>query len=363
MADNRAESDGESSVEPSTETSIQPSGARATGRDPTEWRLRQPLTGKLLVALLVATVLLAISFQRMDLGRGVVSTPDAVGKGVDFLDAAWPVRLERARRVERMVALGQMRAPGSQLPTNPAQRAGWREMIDPEDLPLFAYIEDRPRNARVADSPREPFYIERFGYLSKCLWLMLDTIEMAIWGTLMAIVLALPLGVLGARNYTFGRWVYLAARGTCSFVRAIPELIVALILVIMYGPGPVAGILALGFHTSGFLGKFFADDIENADPGPQDALRSTGANRLKVLRMAVLPQVLPQYVAYIQYIVERNVRTATILGVVSAGGIGFELMARFSNGEYDAVATILCIVFITVFALEQATQFLRQKLI
>jgi phosphonate transport system permease protein len=186
---------------------------------------------------------------------------------------------------------------------------------------------------------------------------------MALWGTIMAIVLAIPLGVMGARNYAYGRWMYLGARAICSFVRAIPELIVALILVIMYGPGPVAGILALGFHTSGFLGKFFADDIENADPGPQDALRSTGGNRFKVLRMAVVPQVLPQYVAYIQYIVERNVRTATILGVVSAGGIGFELMARFRNGEYDAVATILCIVFITVFALEQATQYLRQKLI
>ena len=125
----------------------------------------------------------------------------------------------------------------------------------------------------------------------------------------------------------------------------------------------MAGILALGFHTSGFLGKFFADDVENSPPGPQNALRSTGGNRVKVLRLAVLPQVLPQYVAYVQYILERNVRTATILGVVSAGGIGFELMARFKNGEYDAVATILIIVFVTVFALEHLTQRLRARLI
>lgn len=337
--------------------------APPSSRPAEEWRLRQPLTPRLLIALLLATVLLAISFQRMGLGRGLAETGHAVGRGVEFLDDAWPIRLERARRVQRLVDIGEMRPPGVAPPSDPAELSRWRKMLDPDDLPLFSYIEDRPRNPRVADSPREPFYVERFGYLEKCLWLMLDTIEMAIWGTLLAILLAIPLGVLGARNYTFGRWVYLAARGTCSFVRAIPELIVALILVIMYGPGPVAGILALGFHTSGFLGKFFADDIENADPGPQDALHSTGANRFKVLRMAVLPQVLPQYVAYIQYIVERNVRTATILGVVAAGGIGFELMARFSNGDYDAVATILCIVFITVFALEQMTQFLRQKLI
>jgi phosphonate transport system permease protein len=191
---------------------------------------------------------------------------------------------------------------------------------------------------------------------------MLDTIEMAIWGTLLAIFLAIPLGFFAARNYAPARWMYTLSRGLCSLVRAIPELIVALILVIMYGPGPVAGILALGFHTSGFLGKFFADDIENADPGPQEALRSTGGNRVKVLRMSVVPQVLPQYIAYIQYILERNVRTATILGVVSAGGIGFELMARFKNGEYDAVATILILVFVTVFALEHGTQYLRNKL-
>jgi phosphonate transport system permease protein len=192
---------------------------------------------------------------------------------------------------------------------------------------------------------------------------MVDTIEMAIWGTLLSILLALPLGFFAARNYTTGPIAYNLSRALCSLVRAIPELIVALILVIMYGPGPVAGILALGFHTSGFLGKFFADDIENAEPGPQQALRATGGNRVKVLRLAVLPQVLPQYVAYIQYILERNVRTATILGVVSAGGIGFELMARLRNGEYDAVATILIIIFISVFALEQATQRLRARLI
>lgn len=330
-----------------------------------DWKLRQPFGPRLILVLIVAAVLMAISFTRVELHHGVMRTGKALREGAQFVAQAWPVRLEEARRVERMVQLGEMRGAGAQPPEagDRAARDRWDRMIDPDDLPTFARIEERPVNPRVSGSPVEPFYVERFGYLAKCLSLMVETIEMALWGTVMCVVLALPLGFFAARNYTSGRFTYHAARALCSLVRAVPELIVALILVIMYGPGPVAGILALGFHTSGFLGKFFADDIENAEPGPQQALRATGANRVKVLRLAVLPQVLPQYVAYVQYILERNVRTATILGVVSAGGIGFELMARLRNGEYDAVSTSLIVIFVTVFALEQATQRLRARLI
>jgi phosphonate transport system permease protein len=315
--------------------------------------------------LLGVSVVMAISFTRVELHRGAAATPTALSRGAEFVSQAWPVRLEEARRVERMIQLGEMRGPDAR-PPDPSDRqavARWEQMIDPADLPMFARIEDRPINPHIPGSPVEPFYVERFGYLGKCISLMIDTIEMALWGTILSILLAAPLGFFAARNYSPGSATYHAARALCSLVRAIPELILALILVIMYGPGPVAGVLALGFHTSGFLGKFFADDIENADPGPQQALRATGANRVAVLRMAVLPQVMPQYVAYVQYILERNVRTATILGVASAGGIGFELMARFRNSEYDAVSTILIVVFVTVFALEQATQRLRARLI
>ncbi|MCG8421805.1 MAG: phosphonate ABC transporter, permease protein PhnE [Proteobacteria bacterium] len=329
------------------------------------WRLRQPYGKRFVLISLVAAILLSISFTRVDLHKGVADTGEAVGKGIEFLKQAFPVRVETARRVERLVQLGKMRAADA-VPPDPADLEAterWHQMIDPHNLPVFSYIEDRPVNRHLPDSPIEPFYVERFGYLTKCLNLMIDTVEMAIWGTILSVFLAIPLGFFSARTYTPWRFTYTLGRAACSLVRVIPELIVALILVVMYGPGPVAGILALGFHTSGFLGKFFADDIENTPPGPQDALRSTGGNRIKVLLLAVLPQVMPQFVAYVQFILERNVRTATILGMVSAGGIGFELMARFDNGEYDAVATILILIFITVFTLEHVTQYLRGKLI
>jgi phosphonate transport system permease protein len=333
-------------------------------RPPGSWQLRQPYGPGTVLVLLVAVVLLGLSFKHVELDRGVAQTGSAVSKGVEFVRQAWPLRIENARRVSRMIQLGELRAPGA-APPAPGDRDAserWEHMIDPADLPPFSYIEERPTQPHRADSPVEPFYVERFGYLQKCLSLMLDTVEMAIWGTILAILLAVPLAILGARNYTFAGWLYVGARGVCSLVRAIPELIVALILVVMYGPGPVAGILALGFHTCGFLGKFLADDIENVDPGPQEALRATGGNRVQVLRLAVLPQIMPQVIAYVQYILERNVRTATILGVVGAGGIGFELMGRFENGEYGSVTTVLLVVFLAVFLLEQATQALRKKL-
>ncbi|WP_255964271.1 PhnE/PtxC family ABC transporter permease, partial [Staphylococcus aureus] len=125
--------------------------------------------------------------------------------------------------------------------------------------------------------------------------------------------------------YTFNRATYVTARGIVSLLRAVPELISALFLVLAYGFGPIAGVLALALHACGFLGKFYAEDIETADDKPQEALRAISANKLKIMRFAVLPQVMPQFVAYTLYVLDRNVRMATVVGLVGAGGIGQEL--------------------------------------
>jgi phosphonate transport system permease protein len=192
---------------------------------------------------------------------------------------------------------------------------------------------------------------------------MLQSLEIALWGTFLALAAGLPLAYLGARGYAPHRVVYVLSRTTSSYFRAVPELVSALILVLAFGFGPMAGVLALGFHSAGFLGKFFADDVENADRGPQEALFAVGANKLKVLRHAVLPQVLPQYIAYTQYILERNVRMATVIGVVGAGGIGIELKGRFDMFDFGHVSTILLVIFVTVLLLEQISQRLRGRLI
>jgi phosphonate transport system permease protein len=122
-------------------------------------------------------------------------------------------------------------------------------------------------------------------------------------------------------------------------------------------------MLALGIHSAGFLGKFYAEDIEDADRKPQEALVALGAGKLRVLRAAVLPQVLPSYVAYTLYILDRNVRMATVVGLVGAGGIGLELKGRFDMFEYDHVGTILVAIFTTVLILDQISARLRARLI
>jgi phosphonate transport system permease protein len=119
----------------------------------------------------------------------------------------------------------------------------------------------------------------------------------------------------------------------------------------------------LGFHAAGFFGKFYAEDIENADKGPQEALFAIGASKLKVLWFGVLPQVLPQYIAYTLYILDRNVRMATVIGIVGAGGIGQELKGRYEMFNYGHVSTILLVLFITVFLLDRLSARLRARLI
>ena len=150
-----------------------------------------------------------------------------------------------------------------------------------------------------------------------------------MWGTLLAMLIGAPLAFFGARNLSPHPLLVTLSRAVVSLLRAIPELISALFFVLAYGFGPIAGVLALALHAAGFLGKFYAEDIENADTGPQEALRAIGANRLKLLRYAMLPQVLPQYIAYTLYILDRNVRMATVIGLVGAGGIGLELKGRY----------------------------------
>jgi phosphonate transport system permease protein len=209
---------------------------------------------------------------------------------------------------------------------------------------------------------RKQVLVQRFGYVLTVLWKMVETIEIALWGTVLAIVVGLPLAFLSARNLVPNRWINLATRAVVSLFRAVPELISALFLVLAYGFGPIAGVLALGIHSTGFLGKFYAEDIENTDPKAQEALEAIGANKLKLFRFAILPQVMPQYIAYTFYILDRNVRMATVIGLVGAGGIGQELKGRYDLFNYGHVGTILVAIFLLVLALDQLAARLRKGL-
>jgi len=190
---------------------------------------------------------------------------------------------------------------------------------------------------------------------------MLETVEIALLGTLLAITLSIPVGLCSARNIAPNYLVYLIARVITIFFRAIPEFIMAMILVIAIGFGAMPGVIALGFHTMGFLAKFYAEAIEQISEGPVDALNSMGASRRQVLAFAVVPQILPSFVGNNLYILDRNIRMATMLGIVGAGGIGYELQSSFRLFDYPRVSAIVIVIFVTIFLIDIISSYIRAK--
>ena len=201
-----------------------------------------------------------------------------------------------------------------------------------------------------------------FSNLNQLIYAMFETIEIAFLGTFIAIVLSIPLGLFSARNLAPNYFVYIICKTIVIFFRAIPEFIIAMILVIAIGFGAMPGVLALGLHTMGFLAKFYAEDIEHINKGPIDALKSSGATKSQIISFGVIPQILPSFVANNLYILDRNVRMATMLGIVGAGGIGYELQSSFRMFEYEKVSAIIILIFVTIFIIDHLSSFIRSKI-
>ena len=190
---------------------------------------------------------------------------------------------------------------------------------------------------------------------------MFETIEIAFLGTLLAILLSIPIGLFSARNFGPNLPLFYFCRAITVFFRAIPEFIIAMILVIAVGFGAVPGIVALGFHTMGFLAKFYAEAIEHVNTGPMEALESMGASRMQVLSFSIVPQILPSFVGNNMYILDRNIRMATMLGIVGAGGIGYQLQSSFRMFEYQEVSAIIIMIFFTIFIIDIISSYIRRK--
>ena len=201
-----------------------------------------------------------------------------------------------------------------------------------------------------------------FSNLNLLIYAMFETIEIAFLGTFIAIVLSIPFGLFSARNLAPNYFVYIICKTIVIFFRAIPEFIIAMILVIAIGFGAMPGVLALGLHTMGFLAKFYAEDIEHINTGPIDALRSSGATKSQIISFGIIPQILPAFVANNLYILDRNVRMATMLGIVGAGGIGYELQSSFRMFEYEKVSAIIILIFITIFGIDYLSSSIRSKI-
>jgi len=201
-----------------------------------------------------------------------------------------------------------------------------------------------------------------FSNFNSLVFSMIETIEIAILGTFIAIVLSIPLALLSARNIAPNIFIFFIARTITVFFRAIPEFIIAMILVIAIGFGAMPGVLALGIHTMGFLAKFYAEDIEHVNKGPIEALKSSGASKGQIISFAIIPQIIPSFVANNLYILDRNIRMATMLGIVGAGGIGYELQSSFRMFEYQKVSAIIIIIFVTIFLIDHLSSFIRSKI-
>ena len=191
------------------------------------------------------------------------------------------------------------------------------------------------------------------------LWL---TVQIALGATVIGVVLALPIGALAARNVAPTPRVAHAFRLLVVVIRGIPELVLAVVFVVITGLGAVAGTLALAVGAVGLLGKLIADSLEEVDPGPEQAVRATGAGRWQVFCAGTLPQAAPAFVGHVLYQLDVNIRSATLLGIVGAGGIGFDLLSAAQILEFGLVTTILLMVFATVLAVEALAVWLRHEL-
>ena len=201
------------------------------------------------------------------------------------------------------------------------------------------------------------------GWLGEFSYAMLQTLAMAFLGTLFASLAAVPLGFLGARNVV-PQWLFhFGLRRIFDGIRGVDALLWALMFVNVVGLGPFAGVMAIAVSDTGTLAKLFAEAIENVDRRQLDGVRASGANRLQVMRFGILPQVLPVMLSHVLYYFESNTRSATILGVVGAGGIGLQLADRIRVNNWDEVGFLLIMILLTVSCIDQLSKTIRRRFI
>jgi len=220
------------------------------------------------------------------------------------------------------------------------------------------FIEGGPAIAQLASEMVPPNF-ERWQSWIKPLW---DTLAMSIAGTALAVVLSLPLALMAAPNTTPHPVIYRLVRTLMAAMRSVPEIIFGIIFVAAVGFGALPGVLALALHSTGMVAKFYAETIEHVDPKPIEAARASGASLGQIITHAVLPQVLPQLADITIYRWEYHVRASAVLGIVGAGGIGFELMAALRLIKYDEVSAILLTILACVVLVDSTGAALRRKL-
>lgn len=226
-------------------------------------------------------------------------------------------------------------------------------------LSLDKLVRGLPALARLG-SQMFPPSAER---LLPVLWMLLQTFQMAVAGTILGLVLSLPLAILAAPSLSPHPYLVWAVRGLVAFFRTVPDLVWAIVFVITVGLGPAAGVLALMIDTIGFAARFFAEAMEEADKGPREALSALGASRSGVIFSSVVPQAMPSMINTSLFSLEKATRGSVVLGLVGAGGIGIELKVSLELFDYDQAATIIIAIFLLVLAVERVSTWVRSRVL
>ncbi len=192
---------------------------------------------------------------------------------------------------------------------------------------------------------------------------MVETLQIALAGAAIGVILSLPFALLAASGVIAGRWVNHGVRVLLGFVRAVPDIAWALVFVVAVGLGPFAGMLAIVVDTIGFCGRFFADDMEATDGNAAESLTAAGAGRLDVAACATIPSAMPAFISTSLYALEKAVRSSTILGLVGAGGIGIELKVGFDLFDYPTAMTVILMIAVVVIGIEQVSGWARARII
>jgi phosphonate transport system permease protein len=235
---------------------------------------------------------------------------------------------------------------------------------------MYEYINGNP------EIEGSGFFPPNFTAFDVYLYSMLETVQMAFIALIMSIILAVPLSYMSSRNILdilipgksfyhmlLKQMIYTSATFISNLFRSINEIVWALIFVSAVGLGPMAGVLALGIHTGGVLSKLLSEGNEAIDPGPVEALVTSGAGFIKVLVYAVIPQTMPHFISMVLYRFESDVRSASILGFVGAGGIGFYLFDKMRAFENTDVCAIIIIIIATVYTLDKFSAIIRKRFI
>lgn len=208
---------------------------------------------------------------------------------------------------------------------------------------------------RMMPPDLDPAFLQRMGAR------LVETLQIAIAGTVVGIVISFPLAWFAARGVGPSRLLRWPARALVSLFRTVPDLVWALVFVSAVGLGAVAGTMAIVVDTIGFCGRFFAEAMEDADKKPQEALDAIGARKVDILFAAIVPAAMPSFINTSLFSLERAVRSSVVLGIVGAGGIGQELKAAFELFQYQKASTIIIAIFLIVLAMEELTDWLRRK--